>query len=349
MQVVGVAKLNLATLHIISDGAIALSCLSISSSLVIASKKFEALRELRSLLLLFALFIAMCGFGHLIHISEIWISNHWLSGWEKCTTALISAIAAYKTPKIISQALSLIKHHQKIEARTKAVASDLQRSNAELEQFAYVVSHDLQQPLRSICGFAGYLEKNLKKQGKLDEASADHLSRIIRGGNRMKDLIDDLLLYSRAGRNPEIKKINCNLVLTDVLENLRAAIEESHAEIEFGMLPSVMCDRIEVQQVFQNLIANAIKYRHQDRKLKIEIQSLKQDSLSWFAIADNGIGIEEEYQDIIFDVFQRLHGSEIEGTGMGLAVSRKIVGSFGGKIGVTSSPMGSTFWFTLPC
>lgn len=223
--------------------------------------------------------------------------------------------------------------------------AELARSNRDLEQFAYVASHDLQEPLRMVAAYTQLLAERYR--GRLDENAEKYIAYAVEGALRMQTLIQDLLAFSRLGRNGVGHSItDCNTVVDEVLENLRAAVQESGAVITCGKLPSVNADRTRLVQLFQNLIANAIKFRGQ-QALVVQISGEERDDTSVFAVADNGIGIAAEHLELIFVIFQRLHTrDEYAGNGMGLAICKKIVEQHGGKIWVESGGgAGSTFRF----
>jgi PAS domain S-box-containing protein len=225
---------------------------------------------------------------------------------------------------------------------------ELKRSNRELEQFAYVASHDLQEPLRMVGSFTQLLEKRYKEQ--LDSDADDYIGFIVEGANRMKDLIDDLLSFSRLNSEAkEFKLTDLNKALDDVLLNLKPYILENNAQITHDQLPIINCDHSQMRQLLQNLLANAIKF-HADEPPKIHISSEETINDWKFILSDNGIGINPEHQEKIFDVFKRLHTrEEYEGTGIGLSIAKRIVERHGGKIWVESEPgKGSTFYFTIP-
>ncbi|MGZ3820949.1 MAG: PAS domain S-box protein, partial [Mucilaginibacter sp.] len=227
-------------------------------------------------------------------------------------------------------------------------AKELAISNAELEQFAYVASHDLQEPLRMVTSFLTQLEK--KYNPVLDDKGRQYIHFAVDGAKRMRQIILDLLEFSRIGRsNEDQENINLDQLIKEILALYRKQIEETHAKIVFAKLPDIQNYKTPVRQVFQNLISNSLKYQIQGKAPVITIDHL-QTSTHWqFSITDNGIGIDPEYFDKIFIIFQRLHDKEeYSGSGMGLAIARKIVENLGGKVWVESSAgKGSTFYFTI--
>jgi len=244
-----------------------------------------------------------------------------------------------------------ITDRKNAEEQLKATINELERSNYELEQFAYITSHDLQEPLRTIASYAGLIKK--RYEGKLDEDADEFLDFMVEGASRMKEMIQGLLDYSKVGTNEEkFKKINVEEVLKNVLSNLDDAINESDAIITSENLPIVNGNEDQLVQVFQNIISNAIKFRKQNVPIKIHI-SVKEDKLNdeyLFSISDNGIGMEIQYTDKIFEVFKRLHTiDEYKGAGIGLSIAKRIIDRHGGKIWVESQlGKGSIFYFTLP-
>ncbi|HEX5214926.1 MAG TPA: PAS domain S-box protein [Vicinamibacterales bacterium] len=226
---------------------------------------------------------------------------------------------------------------------------ELSRSNQELEQFAYVASHDLQEPLRMVSNYTQMLARRYKDN--LDADANEFIDFAVDGAKRMQALIHDLLQYARVGtRGKEFKPVPGAKVVGDGLANLTSAIEESQAEIKVGDLPVFNCDAIQLAQVFQNLIGNAIKFRRPNSVPVITVTSTRKADHHLVTIADNGIGIDPKYFERIFQMFQRLHGrTEYPGTGIGLALCKKIVERHGGRISVESEPgKGTTFSFTLP-
>ncbi|MBD3219496.1 MAG: PAS domain S-box protein [candidate division Zixibacteria bacterium] len=223
----------------------------------------------------------------------------------------------------------------------------LNQSNEELEQFAYVASHDLQEPLRMVGSFVQLLQK--RYEGRLDNDADEFIAYAVDGANRMKQMINDLLTFSRVGtRGKEFKPVDCNRVMHGVLTDLRNLIQDSDAEIQCDKLPTIIADSAQIAQLFQNLISNAIKYC--ERTPQINIVAEKSDGDWIFSVEDNGIGVDPKYFDQIFIIFRRLHGkSSYAGSGIGLSVCKKIVNRHGGRLWVESSlGEGSRFYFTIP-
>ena len=241
-----------------------------------------------------------------------------------------------------------ITQDKRVEKELARYARELKRSNKELEQFAYVASHDLQEPLRMIVSYLQLISR--RYQGKLDSDANEFIGYAVDGGRRLQNMISDLLIYSRVGtRGKEFAPSNCEDVLKEVLGSLQIAIEESAATITHDPLPTVMADVTQLSQLFQNLIVNAIKYRGEDSPL-IHLAVQSQDNEWLFSVKDNGIGMDPKYSERIFGIFQRLHTrEEYSGTGIGLAVCQRIVQRHGGRIWVKSElGKGSTFYFTIP-
>jgi PAS domain S-box-containing protein len=249
-----------------------------------------------------------------------------------------SAIARDITErKKVEEALALARHTE-----------ELARSNAELEQFASVASHDLQEPLRTVANFAQLLQERYK--GRLDAKADEFIDFMVDGVTRMQELINDLLAYSRVGsRGKEFVPADCGAALEQALKNLHVAVEESGAQVTHDSLPIVKCDRAQIMQLFQNLVGNSIKFRSaQPPRTHVGVE---RGPSEWvFSVKDNGIGIDPQYAERVFEIFQRLHTrKEYPGTGIGLAIAKKIVQRHGGRIWVESKlHQGATFFFTLP-
>ncbi|RMG69707.1 MAG: PAS domain-containing sensor histidine kinase [Bacteroidetes bacterium] len=244
------------------------------------------------------------------------------------------------------------------EEQLRRYAADLERSNQELENFAYVSSHDLQEPLRKIQAFGSRIES--RERDRLSEQGQDYLRRMLSASSRMQTLINDLLAFSRvSSRARPFERTDLNTILDEVLSDLEILIQETGAQIQRVRLPALMVDPTQFRQLFQNLIGNAIKFRREGETPLIRIEMAEapapagQETLSgtcWhLQIADNGIGFDEKYLDRIFDIFQRLEGRRYEGSGIGLAICRKIVLRHGGYITARSQPgKGTTFSIYLP-
>lgn len=236
-----------------------------------------------------------------------------------------------------------------LEKKVRQRTAELESKNKELEQFAYVASHDLQEPLRTISGFVEKLSSKYK--GRLDDTADIYINYTLQASDRMKILIKDLLDYSRLGREKELRPVDCNRVLGEVLVDLDKVIKENHTKITSSGLPVINnALPTEIKLLFQNLVTNSIKFRRPGVNPEINIDALRENGHWRFSFRDNGIGIENQYLERIFIIFQRLHNrSQYEGSGIGLAHCKKIVELHGGRIWVSSSPAeGSTFFFTIP-
>ncbi|MEO6548958.1 MAG: two-component regulator propeller domain-containing protein [Ferruginibacter sp.] len=296
----------------------------------------------------------------------------WLTWWFKLAAALVitGTIAAFyiqriNIVKVQQQKLQQLVHEQTLQlvlstaeehkarqeaenarAETENANKELKRKNIELEQFAYVASHDLQEPLRTTASFVELIQQQY--HGKLDKKADTYLEYIADASDRMKVLIKDLLDFSRIGVNVELQNTDCNILLKNMLEDINAAVKESDANVHYCRMPVINCYPSELKQLFQNLVLNAIKFR-KDIAPEINI-SVKQTEYFWeFAVKDNGIGIDKQYSDRIFIIFQRLHTrKQYTGSGIGLSHCKKIVELHKGKIWVESTlGEGSTFHFTI--
>ncbi len=250
--------------------------------------------------------------------------------------------------KVIQCNIRDITERKRMEETLKKTLDELERSNKELEQFAYVASHDLQEPLRMVASYTQLLEMRYKD--KLDSDANDFINYAVDGANRMQRLINDLLVYSRVGtRGKPFEPVDSQLALGQAIVNLEVLISENQTIITNDDLPPLIADSTQLVQLFQNLVDNAIKFRS-DKTPYIHV-SAKQEGNEWiFSVRDNGIGIDPQHKERIFVIFQRVHSrEEYSGTGMGLAICKKIVERHGGRIWVDSKPgEGSTFYFTMP-
>jgi signal transduction histidine kinase len=256
-----------------------------------------------------------------------------------------------RLPEVVRRALREKQEHglrHQAEKDLAKKAEELARSNADLEQFAYVASHDLQEPLRMVTAYTQLLAERYR--GKLDDNADKFIGYASEGALRMQVLIQDLLAFSRVGRKESAgESVDCELIMKDVLQTLASSIQESGAVVTYANLPAVWADRTQMAQVFQNLIGNAIKFRGKEPSL-ISVQAEKSDQQWLFTVRDNGIGIAPEDAENIFVVFQRLHArTEYPGNGIGLAICKKIIERYGGRIWVESQAgSGSVFKFSLP-
>jgi PAS domain S-box-containing protein len=250
---------------------------------------------------------------------------------------------------LVTAAIRDITERNKSEERLVKTVGELKRSNDELQQFAYVASHDLQEPLRMVASYTQLLAK--RYQGRLDSDADEFIAFAVDWCNRMQGLIQDLLAYSRAGtKGKALCQVSGEDALEGALTNLRATIEQSGAIVSHDSLPAIRTDETQLTQVFQNLVGNAIKYRRAEVP-RVHVSATKSGDNEWiFSVRDNGLGIAPQYFERIFVLFQRLHGrDEFDGTGMGLAICKKVLERLGGRIWVESQPeKGSTFRFALP-
>ncbi len=262
---------------------------------------------------------------------------------ETMRVRMVTALAASRTAEAEVRAAGAELANQ---------AEDLKRSNDELEQFAYVASHDLQEPLRKVASFCQMLQR--RYSGQLDERADQYIEFAVDGAKRMQQLINDLLAFSRVGRTSErMTTLDSTVVAERAMSALAAAREESGAQIEIGELPTVTADETLLAQLFQNLVGNAIKFRDPDRVPHVRIDAVREDEGWHFTCTDNGIGIEPEYADRVFVIFQRLHAKDqYVGTGIGLSLCKKIVEYHGGRIWLeTDRPpdsQGAVVHWTLP-
>jgi PAS domain S-box-containing protein len=234
------------------------------------------------------------------------------------------------------------------QAEIARYSEELKRSNEELQRFAYVASHDLQEPLRTIASFLQLIEK--RNRDLLDAESKEFMSFAVSGANRLQIMINNLLEYSRLeSRGNPFVRVECGDILRKVIDDFSPEIERSNAIITFDDLPALMADPDQLGRLFQNLVGNALKFRGEE-PLRIHVASRREERNWVFSVRDNGIGIDPKYKDRIFVIFQRLHSMETyAGTGIGLSICKKIVERHGGRIWVESEPgKGSTFCFTIP-
>jgi signal transduction histidine kinase len=364
-------------LHVVSDSLITLAYYSIPLTLLHFTRRRQDL-PYPWVFYCFGAFIVACGTTHLIGVVNVWVPAYRLDGMVKAVTASLSVTTAAILIPLVPKALALrspvqleeaneqldaanrrlaaanraleqeVARRQDVERELQATSDDLRRSNVELEQFAYVASHDLQEPLRGITGCIQILGRRYR--GRLDESADELIRHSVEGAERMQSLIQDLLAYSRVtSRGRALEPVACDDVVRLALANLEQTVLERDAKVEVGELPVVIGDRTQLTQLFQNLIGNAIKFTTGEPP-EVTVAAAPAANGFWeISVRDRGIGIDPQYHERIFRIFQRLHTrDEYEGTGIGLALCQRIVERHGGKITVESAPgEGSTFRFTL--
>ena len=253
----------------------------------------------------------------------------------------------YRRKRATLGSLIDVTERKQMEERLRQITDEMQCSNTELEQFAYVISHDLQEPLRMVSSYTQLLAK--RYSNKLDADADEFIAYAVDGAKRMQTLLHDLLEYSRVGtRGKPFSLVNCEHIVEQATANLKIAIEECGASVSYDVLPTIMGDEGQLVRLFQNLIGNAIKFR-QEEAPQVYISAQRRNNMVTFSVKDNGIGIDREHSQSIFEIFRRLHTKEeYPGTGMGLAICKKIVERHGGHISVQSQlGQGSTFYFSV--
>jgi len=307
----------------------------------------------KGLFVMFGVFIMSCGTTHLVDIWTIWHGAYRLEGGVKAVTAAVSLATAIAIWPLIPRALALPSPRQleeanrELERRVEARTVQLRQSNERLLEFAYVASHDLKEPTRMVTSFLQLLER--RSGPRLDEESREYVRFALDGARRMNDLIEALLSYSRVESGRSVVSVEAGRAFATALDNLRLQLEESRALVTSDELPAVLADSVQLVQIFQNLIENALKYRA-DAPPAVHVSVRLEDSQWIFSVRDEGIGIDPRYHERVFLMFQRLHPRDrYPGTGMGLAICRRIVERHGGRIWLESQPgRGTTVYFSLP-
>lgn len=352
-------------LHVISDAVIAVAYYAIPLALLYFVRHSKDL-PFKSLFLLFATFIVLCGTTHLMSIWVLWHPDYPLEGVIKALTAVASIVTFFVTLKLIPLALKLVTPEsldmaqlalklQKSEEALRQYTHDLERSNKELDDFSHIASHDLKEPLRGMSMKAAFLLEDYKD--KLDEKGVEQLQRLVYLSARMEQLIRDLLHFSQLGRaNLAIQESDPNAMIDEIRIMIEPILKESNARIVIPKpLPHIVCDRVRITEVFRNLITNAIKYNDKPEKL-VEVGFMEAldtahgQEKNIFYVRDNGIGIAPEYHEAIFRIFKKLNESvdDKDGTGVGLTFVKKIIERYGGHVWLESKPNeGTTFYLTL--
>jgi len=350
--------------HVGADGLIAAAYFSIPLSLLYYLRQRPEVRY-RWVVWLFAAFIVLCGITHLFGIVTIWNPVYPLEALIKVLCAAVSLATAIVLIPLVPRALTMRtaeeleainarlyevgKSRRRAEGRLSAKVRELEQSNQELEQFAYVASHDLQTPIRSIVSFDGLLRRELGDGAS--ERAKEYLDIIEHNGRHMQQLILDLLDYSRVRtRARPLERASVARACQSACDLLRQEIEANDAHVEMGELPEVMGDESQLTQVFQNLIANAVKFQPPGQSAHIAVGAKDEGDYVRIRVEDNGIGINPDHADDVFTIFRRLHtDDEYQGTGIGLAICKRIVERHGGEIRVVDNPGGGArFEFTLP-
>ena len=351
-------------LHVISDLVIAIAYFMIPITLSLLLRRMGTRMSFNWAVVLFAAFIMLCGVTHVFGIITVWLPLYYLEGWLKAMTAAVSLATAVAIIPLVPKLLRLrmpeeleaingtlraeIRLRENAEAdRVKSMA-ELNQAVRELEQFAYITSHDLQAPLRNISGFSQLLTRRYSNQ--LDGDAQEFLGFIDQGVRQMRALINDLLALSRVGRSEaRFEPQPLRTTVNRALAALRSELERTAASVEIGELPEIEAEHNLLVQLFQNLIANAIKFQRPGRMPKVTITAQREGDRVHLVIRDNGIGIPPDQLEQIFAIFRRLHpAEEFEGTGIGLAICRKIVQHHGGEIWAESAAEGSSSPIPLP-
>jgi chemotaxis family two-component system sensor kinase Cph1 len=356
---------DLMWLMVVSDAFIVAAYFMIPMTLAVVIRRVRVTLHYNWAISLFAGFILLCGVAHAIEIIVFWQPIYGIQAWEKALTAAVSIMTAFlikplvprltemRTPEELTVANSRLEaeaqRRETAEAELRHTVANLNRALEELEQFAYITSHDLQAPLRSISGFSQLLQRRYRQ--KFDGDALEFLDYIDKGTRQMQNLIEDMLALSRIGRSRDARFEAQPLQQTvdTVLHTLRPAIEATGARIDCAPLPTVVADHNLLAQLFQNLISNSLKFHRPGDPPHIHISAESDADQIHIEIRDNGIGIPEEQLENIFVMFRRLHKAEAyEGTGIGLAICRKIAAHHGGDISATSDSTGTQFHLRLP-
>ena len=303
----------------------------------------------------FGIFLAGCYYPNLnisVCTNTDAVISYMLVGFFMFFSLLIFERSQIFIVKMLKKKNDELKIQKKVLAKNYAEQQILQdqltESNQDLQVFAYAASHDLKEPLRMMTMYTQLIERNLKNM--MDTKTTEYIGYVVDGGKRMQQLLDTLLAYSLLGqKTQDVMNVDLNFKLEQVIQNLTVSIQETDAKIRFSNLPTVTASATEMTQLFQNIIANALKFRKTDTKPLIEVTCVEDINEYHFAISDNGIGIKKEDQERVFQLFTRIYTHKYEGTGIGLATCKKILSKLKGKIWVTSTEgVGTTFHFTIP-
>lgn len=299
---------------------------------------------------LFGAFILLCGITHLIDAIIFWWPAYRLSALIRFLTGVVSVATVIALIRYFNEALGLrtSQEYERELVLRQQVVQELARSNQELQQFAYIASHDLQSPLKTITNYLGLLET--KYGNELDNDAKKLINVSTAATERMRTLINDLLHFSRVGNRTDLKPVDLNQSMAEIIAEHQADIQASGAQIEVGPLPTMVVHPTDIHQIFQNLVSNSLKYRRADVAPQLHIRSTDKGNHHLFAFSDNGIGIDRQHYERVFQIFQRLHGrNQYAGTGIGLATVKKVIDVYGGQIWLDSTVgIGTTVYFTIP-
>jgi signal transduction histidine kinase len=336
-------------LYILSDLSIWLAYMAIPLILI----RFIFIKKgvpLSGVFWLFGAFILLCGLTHVIDVAMFWIPAYRINALIRFVTGIVSIATVFALIRYFNEAVGLrtSKEFDVELALRQQIMQELSRSNKELQQFAYVASHDLQSPLKTISNYLTLLES---KYGDQLEPDARRLIGVSTSATeRMRVLINDLLDFSRVGSNHQFTEVNLNELIAEILEEQQSEIQSTGVSVDVGPLPTITGHRTDLKQVFQNLISNGLKYHRPNAVPSLTIRAVDEGQFFRFSISDNGIGIDKQHFERVFQIFQRLHGrNEYSGTGIGLATCKKVIDIYGGQIWLESTlGEGTTFYFTLP-
>jgi chemotaxis family two-component system sensor kinase Cph1 len=357
---------DLILLHVISDALVALAYFMIPVALMYVTRRMSHRLSFNWAIGLFAAFIILCGAGHVLDIVVIWKPVYWLQGWQRALTAIVSLATAFSIIPLIPRLLSMrtpeelesanlrlreeIKLREGAESDLRRSLTEYKRAVQELEQFAYITSHDLQAPLRNVAGFSQLLTR--RHRDKLSGDAVEFLDFIDKGVRQMQTLITDLLALSRIGRgDSSFSRSSLESTLKKTLTSLRPTLESRGANVLLDdSMPEIKADHGLLAQLFQNLIDNASKFQRPGVAPLVRVSAWPEGGQWHLMIKDNGIGVPPDQLETIFAVFRRLHhADDYEGTGIGLAICRKIVSHHGGEIWAESKVgEGTEFHIRLP-
>jgi signal transduction histidine kinase len=361
-------------LHVISDAVITLAYYIIPFGLIYFVRRRKDL-AFDWIFVAFGIFILACGATHMMAIITLWDPVYRLDGVIKAITALASIVTAALLVRLLPALLNipspaqlraeiirrtaaeqdLRQLNRELERRVEQRTEKLNRYNQALQRVAYISGHDLREPVRTVTTFTEMLESRCRD--RLSAGDAEYIGYILDGSRRIQQMVDDLLQYTRAvndvtgERDDEKSLVDLGAALSAAIGNVRAAMENSRVQITSDApLPVVFGRDVQLQQVFQNLLSNAIKYRSRTGLAKIHVSATENDGMYTITVRDNGIGLKMTYAEVVFEAFKRLHGPEVPGSGVGLAICKNIIESLGGRIWVESDGpgKGAAFHFTLP-